>query len=202
MNTNGTLAVATLKENNTGVILSDYYFNQGTKYGDHWSKVSGVKLNVPLVKQLPELPTGCEITAITMMLQYKGVNADKVKLAKEMPKHYSSPYLGYVGDPFTKFGWTIYPTALMGITKKYAGSSVNLSKKSNATIEKQLYNRKPVVVWVSPMHGFTVHAITLTGYDNNDYYYNDPWTGQKSAKISKKEFNKIWSNQEKRAISY
>ncbi|WP_245823049.1 C39 family peptidase [Lactobacillus terrae] len=32
---------------------------------------------VPLINQNPELPNGCEITAITMMLNYAGVNVDK-----------------------------------------------------------------------------------------------------------------------------
>lgn len=198
----GYIKKSSLRESGTQRILSVYFYAPKTSYGYHGSKISGLQLNVPLVSQLPELPTGCEITAVIMMLQYKGASANKVKLANEMPKHPYSPYLGYVGDPFTKFGWTIYPTALMGIVKKYAGSSVNLSGKSNAAIEAHLSYRKPVVVWVSPMHGFTVHAITLVGYDSSNYYFNDPWTGQKNVKISKSEFNKLWSNQEKRAISY
>ncbi|MBY0097113.1 C39 family peptidase [Mesobacillus maritimus] len=159
-------------------------------------------LNVPLTPQLPELPTGCEITAVTMMLQYKGANVDKIKLAREMPKHPWDPSYGYVGDPFTKRGWTVYPSALMGLVKKYAGSSENLTGKSNDFIDKNLSNNKPVVVWVSPMHGFSVHALVLTGYNQKSYYFNDPWTGEKDVKMSKSEFNKIWKNQSKRAISY
>ncbi|ALC92645.1 hypothetical protein AM500_03775 [Bacillus sp. FJAT-18017] len=161
-----------------------------------------MKLNVPLVKQLPELPTGCEITAVTMMLLYKGANVNKVSLAREMPRHSWDPNQGYVGDPFTKGGWTIYPSALMSLVKKYAGTSVNLTGTSNATLESYLSKNKPVVVWASPMHGFSVHAITLTGFDGSNYYYNDPWTGEKNVKMSKTSFNKIWANQNKRAISY
>ncbi|MGM0777986.1 MAG: C39 family peptidase [Bacillota bacterium] len=198
----GYINKASMRESGTQRILSVYFYTPKTTYGNHGSKISGLQLNVPLVSQLPQLPTGCEITAVTMMLQYKGAAADKVKLANEMPKHPYSPYFGYVGDPFTKFGWTIYPTALLGLVKKYAGSSINLTGKSNAAIEAHLSNRKPVVVWVSPMHGFSVHAITLIGYDSSNYYFNDPWTGQKNVKINKSEFNKLWSNQEKRAISY
>jgi len=161
-----------------------------------------VKLNVPLISQMPEMPTGCEITAATMMLRYKGIHIDKVILANEMPRHKENPDLGYVGDPFTPNGWTVYPPALLELIKKYAGSSVNLTGISNQGLEEYISNEKPVVVWVSPIHGFTVHALTLTGYDEENYYYNDCWTNEKDVKINKTEFNMLWENQQKRAISY
>ncbi|CAM3926414.1 C39 family peptidase [Mesobacillus zeae] len=157
---------------------------------------------MPLIAQLPELPTGCEITAVTLMLRYKGAPVNKIALDTEMPKHTWDPNYGYVGNPFTKRGWTIYPPALMGLVKKYAGNAWNLTGASNATIASQLLKGRPVVVWVSPMHGFSVHALVLTGYDGSNYYYNDPWTGQKNARFSRSTFNVIWNNQRKRAISF
>lgn len=188
-------------ERGTKRILATYQYKSKTVYGKHSNRISGIKLNVPIISQRPQLPTGCEITAVTMMLKYKGAKVDKVTLAKKMPRS-SNPNKGYVGNPFTRHGWTIYPPALMKLVKKYAGSSVNLTGKSNATIEKQLRSNKPIVVWVSPMHGFNVHALVLTGYDQKYYYFNDCWTGEKNVKISKKEFNGMWGNKAKRAISY
>ncbi|WP_082193077.1 serine hydrolase [Bacillus rubiinfantis] len=201
-NSSGYITRATKREKGTNHVLAWYQYKSKTVFGKHANRISGIKLNVPIISQRPELPTGCEITAVTMMLQYKGVKVNKVTLAKKMPRHPSNPNKGYVGNPFTKRGWTIYPPALMGLVKKYAGSSVNLTGKSNAVIERQLVNNKPVVVLVSPMHGFTVHALTLTGYDQSNYYFNDCWTGKKQVKMSKKQFNRIWANQKKRAISY
>ncbi|MEH6906010.1 C39 family peptidase, partial [Neobacillus drentensis] len=202
INTSGYLTKATQRKKGTKDMISAYEFYPKTVYGIQFSRVSGIKLNVPLISQRPELPTGCEITAVTMMLQYKGVRVDKVTLANKMPKHSHNPNLGYVGNPYTKRGWTIYPSALMGLVKSYAGSAKNLTGTSNRNIEKQLVNNKSIVVWVSRMHGFSVHALVLTGFDQNYYYYNDCWTGEKNAKISKKEFNRLWGNQSKRAISY
>lgn len=160
-----------------------------------------MKLNVPLINQRPELPTGCEITAVTMMIQYKGIGVEKVALANEMPKHPEDPNLGYVGNPFTEDGWTIYPSALMELVKNYAGSARNLTGSTNTEIEDFLANDKPVVVWVSSMHGFTVHALVLTGFDEQNYYFNDCWANQKDVQISKDEFNLIWKGQNKRALS-
>ena len=36
-----------------------------------------------IVRQMPELPTGCEITALTMMLDYYGCQADKTIMAEK-----------------------------------------------------------------------------------------------------------------------
>lgn len=164
-------------------------------------KPSSRILEVPIIFQRPELPTGCEITAITMMLNYHGCNVNKVQLAHEMPYHPSNPDLGYVGNPFSKSGWTIYPSPLCGLVKKYAGNAVNLTGTSIEVIENHIAENKPVVAWVN-MHGFTVHAIVITGYDVNNFYCNDPWTGDKGRGIDKNKFFNIWNLQNKRALSY
>ncbi len=158
-------------------------------------------LDVPIIAQAPELPTGCEITAIAMMLTYSGANVDKVILANEMPKSLN-PFVGYVGDPFEASGWTIYPSALTNIIKKYAGSCENLTGCSTYRLEKQIADNKPVVVWISDIYGFDVHALTLVGYDDANLYFNDPWTGEKEIKIDKVYFLSKWVKQSNRAISY
>lgn len=159
-----------------------------------------MKLDVPLISQRPELPTGCEITAVTMMLQYKGYVVDKVTLAKAMPMHEEDPTIGYVGNPFTKDGWTVYPAALLELVEKVAGHARDVSGTDLEEIEYLLAENMPIVVWVSPLHGFTVHALVLTGFDEENVYYNDCWTNEKDVKISKDQFSKLWENQHKRAL--
>lgn len=165
--------------------------------------IASVKiLDVPIIAQRPELPTGCEITATTMLFNYAGAYVNKVTLAYEMPKHPSNPNLGFVGNPFLKSGWTINPPALLNLYRKYLGSGVDLTGSNINTIEYFLSNNKPVVVWVSSFYGFSVHAITLTGYDSNYIFYNDPWSGVKNAMIPRSIFISRWSGQSFRAISY
>ncbi|SFC04001.1 Uncharacterized protein YvpB [Bacillus sp. 491mf] len=160
-------------------------------------------LDVPIISQRdPYIParnlvSGCEITSVAMMLQYAGANVDKVQLAYEMPYSSFDPNQGFVGNPFGK-GWTIYPPALMDLVRKYTGSAINLT---GLEIKSNLDAGKPVVVWMT-MHGFTVHAITLVGYDENYFYYNDPWTGEKNASMYWSDFYNNWSTQNRRAISY
>ena len=157
-------------------------------------------LDVPAISQLPELPTGCEITAVAIMLNGYGIYANKITLANNMPYHGWDPNQGYVGNPYTYSGWTIYPPALMNLVKSYAGSATNLTGCSYSTLRAFLDQGKPVVVWTT-MHGFTVHAICLTGYDSSGWYYNDPWTGGKNVWMSQSAFNSTWGSQSWRALS-
>ncbi|WP_459500288.1 GW domain-containing glycosaminoglycan-binding protein [Bacillus sp. C1] len=166
------------------------------------------RMNVPIIKQRDyvnpsrDLPTGCEITAVTMMLQYAGANVDKVQLAYEMPYHPSDPNKGFVGSPWRNGPVsTIYPSALTGLVSKYAGSAVNLTGGNLDNIKDRLKRNHPVVAWVT-MHGFGIHAITLTGYNNDRVFYNDPWTGEKDASMSWNDFNNNWTSKKKRALSY
>lgn len=160
---------------------------------------TSVLLDVPLIAQCPELPTGCEITSVTMMLQYKGCEVNKIDLANEMPKS-SDPNKGYSGNPFQTSGWTIYPPALIELITKYAGDANDLTGSIDM-VYAALNINKPVVAWVK-MHGFSVHAITLTGYDSDYFYYNDPWTAEEDVQISKPDFLKLWNTQAQRAITY
>jgi uncharacterized protein YvpB len=163
--------------------------------------LEGKFLDVPIVSQLPELPSGCEITAVAMMLQYSGATVNKITLANEMPKHTSNPNLGYVGDPFKTSGYTINPSALVELTKKYAGSAVDLTGSDTSILENYLQSNKPVVVWLQS-HGYTVHAVTLCGYNDKNFYYNDPLTGWKRVAIDKETFQAKWKAKNRMALSY
>lgn len=75
--------------------------------------------NFPIIYQMPELPTGCEITAATMVLNHYGFQTDKENLAIQyLPKLDSADfYYGedgrlygndlnnfFIGDPRTESG--------------------------------------------------------------------------------------------------
>lgn len=164
--------------------------------------IVGVKHNAKVISQLPQMPTGCEITAVTMMLNYAGVNVSKQKAAKVM--HYSlNPNKGFIGSPYKKWplGYWVAPDGIKSVVKHYLGTSKVMTGASMSAIKKKLVRSHLVVAWVGKFDGFSNHAITLTGYHGKTLYYNDPWTGTKR-KISEKSFLSHWKKDAKRALSY
>lgn len=125
------------------------------------NKISGF----PLIYQNPELPTGCEITALTMVLRYYGFSVSKTTMASTyLPKTGYSVYTGtdgrkygpdldeyFVGDPFGS-GTICGPGALVTAANEYLqtqGSSLVAKDITGAAFD-ELYMRvsqnQPVVI--------------------------------------------------------
>ncbi|MCI0501996.1 MAG: C39 family peptidase [Fusobacteria bacterium] len=160
-----------------------------------------ILLDVPLLLQQPVLPTGCEIVSVSMLLQYRGVELDPAILADIIPYHEEDPALGFVGNPYSYDGWSIYPEALIDLVKSYIPDAEIIEGGEVSVLKDSLGYGKPVVVWVSDMHGFYNHSVILTGFDEGGFFYNDPWSGEKNAWIEFNEFMLLWGNQEYRGIS-
>ena len=122
-----------------------------------------------VVLQMPELPTGCEITAMTMALRYYGLDADKVTMATDylptvpLSLQYGNDGLLYgpdlnqyfVGDPETSAGYICGTPAVTTAANTYlqeVGSSLQAVDKTGSSTE-ELYHmvsqNTPVVVWVT-----------------------------------------------------
>ena len=179
--------------NNVWLPQDDVVINNGQYKEADW--IAGV----PLIAQRPELPNGCEITAVTMMLQYAGAKVDKMEMAREMPRS-SNPNYGYIGQPWDQTGITIFPPALMNLVEQYAGSAKNLTGQNFDAIKYQINIGHPVVTW-NTLYGFPYHALVVTGYDKNYVYYNDCWTDQ-TLQMGINQFINNWNTQNRRAISY
>lgn len=151
--------------------------------------------NFPIVYQTPQLPTGCEITALTMVLQYYGLNAEKEVMAADyLPTSPSTNrYTGsdgrvygidldayFVGSPFDDSGIICGPQAIVTAANEYLedqGSSLRAVDRTGATPE-ELYalveQNTPVVVWVTI--GMTPRQEARAGWYTESGKYVD-WTG-------------------------
>lgn len=126
-------------------------------------KPASAMLDAPVVKQLPELPPGCEIVSLTMLLQYYGIEKSKMDLVQEMVKdptpvrwengaiaYWGNPYTGYVGDVTGKSrGFGIYHTGLFPTLEANIPTAVDLTGSDFDAVERQIANGFPAVVWTT-----------------------------------------------------
>ena len=185
------------------------FTNTNTAKAYYWIKKStgtivGIRNYSAPICQRPQLPTGCEITAVTMMINFAGYNISKIKAANLMPLSYN-PNRGFVGSPYSTSGTWVAPGGVAPVVKRYLGTYKIMTGCSLSAIKNKLINSHLVVVWVSNFDGFPNHALTLTGYHNSTLYYNDPWTGTRrhmSARTFYRHWNAYWQGGHQRAISY
>lgn len=120
-----------------------------------------VLLDAPIINQLPDLPRGCEVTSLAMLLQYANVDVDKMTLAKEIKKdntpyvrengkiYYGHPNDGFIGDMYSLSGpgLGVYHKPIAALAEQYLpGSIVDFTGSDFEEIKKHLSSNQPV--WV------------------------------------------------------
>ncbi|MBA2937977.1 C39 family peptidase [Paenibacillus sp. CGMCC 1.16610] len=121
-------------------------------------------IDAPVFSQLPELPAGCEITSLTMLLHYYGITKSKMELAAEMPKdntpiklnadgspaYWGNPNIGFVGDVTRKQrGFGIYHAGLFPQLKSYIPEAIDITGESFELFEQQVASGIPVITWTT-----------------------------------------------------
>lgn len=123
----------------------------------------------PVVLQMPELPTGCEVTALTMVLNYYGFMVEKTTMAGEyLPRTEEETYYGedgrkygpdlnryFVGDPFTSNGVICGAEAIVAAANAYLAEQGSTLRAKNITdtepeaLYQIVSEGIPVLVWVT-----------------------------------------------------
>ncbi len=146
--------------------VAEAYAIQYTRAEDGSIQIDELKLEVPLLLQKPELPNGCEITALTSLLNFKGYAVDKVLMSdtflakapftKVGDKLYGpDPDIAFSGDPKSPKGWFAYAPPLVKAGNDYlatvAGKHkvVDLTGKTKEEIMAYVMDGNPVAVWVT-----------------------------------------------------
>ncbi|MEL4025232.1 C39 family peptidase [Lysinibacillus endophyticus] len=124
-------------------------------------------LDVPIVLQNPELPNGCEVTALAAILNYYGMKVDKMDLANNyLPKqpvtkkgdtmYGPDPNVAYAGDPSKKSGgYYVYASPIVEVANEVLFEqnsefrAMNLSDASKKEILNYVQSGVPVLAWVT-----------------------------------------------------
>ncbi len=162
-------------------------------------------LDVKNILQNPELPNGCEIVSLAIVLNHLGFEVDPVKLSDEyLPKGqywYDSPYEKYIGDPKGN-GTGCYAKCLTETANKFLkdkGSNLvccDVSGMSLGELEAYVDKGIPVIIWgtvfmdcdpkvsYSYWYGNEVvtwyshsHCLVMIGHSAYTYIFADPLCG-------------------------
>lgn len=155
---------------------------------------NSVYIDMENILQNPELPVGCEITALTILLRHYGFDAEKTDMAKNyLPtswgnartvdgKLYKDSFFDYfIGDPFSR-GYGCFSPAIEKAANKYISSHgggytvKNISGCHPDTLYEYLIAGTPVLCWATD--GMIEPEYYETWYDNAtgeklDWYLNE-----------------------------
>lgn len=142
-----------------------------------FKKPDHVLLHVPVVSQFPELPRGCEVTSLAMLLNRAGIKVSKMTLASQIKKspatfqnvdhviHFGDPNNGFVGSMtnLDKPGLGVYHAPITALARKYLGSrAIDLTGQPFDAVVNQLLNGEPV--WV--ITNDTYHKLPKSDFEN------------------------------------
>lgn len=168
-------------------------------------------LDITPALQLPELPNGCEVVSLYIVLKSLGLVPDKVELAENwLPKgifHETDPNEGYLGDPATSLGWYCFPPVIVRTAEDWLRAhqapftARDLTGIREPELLPLLRQGRPVICWITmelapprfstkwkwPLKGreyrpySNLHCVVLTAVDAERAYYLDPLKGRAQA---------------------
>lgn len=215
----------------TGKWINGYYVNHdGCRVGKEAFPSSASSstrkvIKMTNIKQNPQLPTGCESVALTMILKHYGFSLSKTTIAsKYLPKSGSNFVTAFAGNPFSYSGAGIYSPGLTNTANKFlkvkksSMRAYDLTGANLTDLYTYIDNNVPVIVWNSmymrnPQPVFShysggkrwkffryEHCVVLCGYDkaNKKVLINDSLSGLVWRKVS--SFQRIYNKMGKMAI--
>jgi uncharacterized protein YvpB len=141
-----------------------------------------VLLDAPTIWQMPELPRGCEVTSLAMLLQYNGLSVDKLTLAKEVKKnpaeykladgkiYFGDPHEGFVGNmyTYTQPGLGVYHEPIAELAEKYLPRKIeDLTGADFQELKIHLSDSRPVWVIINTEYKKLDESFFQTWYTPN-----------------------------------
>lgn len=140
------------------VLTEDASISEANLGGETARLPRKARLDAPFIRQKPELPNGCEVTSLAMLLNDAGLKADKMKLAAEIKKvpfesdgFMGNPNEGFVGNMYhgdrSQPGYAVYHGPVADLASGYLGDRlIDFSGGEWSDVEKSLALDRPV--WV------------------------------------------------------
>ncbi|GIP39761.1 hypothetical protein J31TS4_30410 [Paenibacillus sp. J31TS4] len=122
------------------------------------------RLSAPAISQMPELRSGCELTSLTMLLQFAGIQKGKMELVPELTRdttpirwkadgtvaYWGHPNVGYVGDITGRNkGFGVYHKPLLAMLETYLPNGLDLTGQPFEVLEDHVASGIPVVAWTT-----------------------------------------------------
>ena len=213
------------------IIGSIYLFNKN-KIDDEvdWMTMKQEqKLDVPLENQMPDLPNGCEVTSLSMLMNYYGIKVNKNELAENIQhvdfftdggKYRGNPNQGFVGHmSIANAGWCVYNGPLYNVAGKYTTHIENITGSDFLSLLKLVSNGHPMLIittttfnrvndmqtWDTNTGKVNVtpssHACVITGYSKPKkvVYVNNPY-GYKNQPVNWKNLQASYNQQGRQAL--
>ena len=213
------------------IIGAIYLFNKN-KINDeiNWMTMKQEqKLNVPLENQMPDLPNGCEVTSLSMLMNYYGIKVSKNELAETIQhvdsftdggKYRGNPHQGFVGHmTIANAGWCVYNEPLYNVARKYTSHIENITGSDFLSLLKLVSTGHPVIIittttfnkvnnmqtWDTNTGKVNVtpssHACVITGYSKPKkvVYVNNPY-GYKNQPVNWKNLQASYNQQGRQAL--
>ena len=160
-----------------------------TTSGSHDTLPPSAMLSVPAQDQNPQLPNGCEVTSLSMLLASVGHPVSKMALAMEQPYdptprvknakgqtiRWGNPNVGFVGSPYVwADGFGIFHGPITRLLNKVLpGQAVDLTDKPFNTILSYVSRGRAVMVWTTatlkPTNAFPASWETPEGPFHSTY---------------------------------
>jgi uncharacterized protein YvpB len=160
------------------------------------------RLDAPYISQLPDMPFGCEVVSVTMMLNFAGIDVTKEELAARLP-YAGDPNEGFTGSLYDVniygAGGVVWPPALLELVRERCGSAIDLTGESWEIVRGFIDQNRPVCVWLTS-EGLD-HTVLLTGYSDTAVWVNDPLV-DKDVMLDIDTFLRFWEGNGYRALSY
>lgn len=134
-------------------------------------------INVINISQYPELPTGCEVTSLTILLNHLGYQANKLDLARNyLPKqdfywkngiYYGADFrTTFAGNPESEYSYGCYAPCITTTANTYFAANGYSAKANNVTgtdfdnlLTDYIDNDIPVLIWITSNN---LHETKLT----------------------------------------